>query len=88
MIDVSYFYLNNYYLSGNATDTVFAYQGFAGLRYAVSDKLGLSIEYRYLHSDSPSFQVDYGYYVYGPSDQIKFGPTETHSFSIALECRF
>src|SRR5439155_12415948 len=34
-------------------DVVFAYQAFAGLRYRLGERMGLSVEYRYLATKAP-----------------------------------
>jgi len=75
-----------YGLSGSDSDTVFAWQAFAGLRYALNEHMGLSVEYRYFQAESPSWQADF---TYGTgSDVMKFGRTQTHAFSLVFDFRF
>jgi len=73
-------------LSGSATDVVFAYQFFAGLRFALNETMGLSAEYHYFHADESNMSVDA---VSGVgSDTVKLGRTESHSFTVGFDWRF
>lgn len=72
--------------SGSAADAVFCYQGFAGLRFALNDQMGLSVEYHYFHAQASSLNADVT--VGLPSDRVKLGRTETHSVSVAFDFRF
>lgn len=74
------------YFDGTVADAVFAYQGFAGLRFAINDQMGLSVEYRYLRTGSSSMEPDL--VVGALSDRVKLGRTETHSVSVAFDFRF
>ena len=60
---------------------VFAYQGFAGLRYRLSDHTGLSLDYRYFVAQRPGWDDDYG-------SSITFGATQTHALSVAFDWSF
>lgn len=73
-------------LSGNDSDTVFAYQAFAGLRYRLNDRMGLSLEYRYFAAESPSWHTDFAFGT--SSDTLRFGRSQTHALSLAFEFRF
>jgi opacity protein-like surface antigen len=73
-------------LHGTVSDAVFAYQAFAGLRFALNDRMGVSVEYHYLGTTDPEWRADF--VVGGGSDRMKIGGIETHSFSIAFEYRF
>jgi outer membrane protein OmpA-like peptidoglycan-associated protein len=42
-------------------DTNFAYQAIVGLTYKVTDRLDLTVNYRYLNVDSPSYSAEVGY---------------------------
>ncbi len=44
----------------NDTDTVLAYQGIAGLNYALNDKVDLGVSYRYFWTQDPRFNTDTG----------------------------
>jgi len=75
-------------LHGTDTDVVFAYQGFAGLRFRINDEMGIGVEYRYFHADSPSWSADWDTGVVLPSNQVKFGRSETHAFSVVFDWHF
>lgn len=45
---------------GSVDDTVFGYQLGAGLGWALSDRLALSLDYRYMDGDDPQFKADDG----------------------------
>ena len=72
--------------SGTVANAVFAYQAFAGLRVAINDRMGLSVEYHYLHTAASNMRADLT--IGTPSDRIKLGETETHSVSVAFDFRF
>ncbi|MGC3960697.1 MAG: porin family protein [Verrucomicrobiota bacterium] len=72
--------------SGSASDVVFAYQFFAGLRFALNETMGISAEYHYFHAEASSMSVDV---ISGVgSDTVKLGATESHSFTFAFDWRF
>ena len=75
------------WLEGTMSTVVFAYQGFAGLRYNFNDNMGVSLEYRYFATTEPEWEADV---IYGPagSDSIGFGRIQSHVFSIAFQFRF
>jgi len=77
---------NTYGISGSDSDTVFAWQAFAGLRYALNERMGLGVEYRYFQAESPSWHADFT--VGTGSDTLKFGRTQTHAFSLVFDFRF
>ena len=65
---------------------MFAYQAFAGLRYRLNDRMGLSVEYRYFVAESPTWHSDI---TFGAgSNALSFGGSQTHAFSLAFEYRF
>ena len=71
---------------GFAADTVFAYQAFAGVRFAINERMGLSLEYHYFHADKSNMEADVTVGV--PSDTVKLGRTESHSISVAFDFHF
>lgn len=71
---------------GTTADAVFAYQAFAGLRFAINDRMGLSFEYHYFHAEKSNMSADVVFGV--PSDRVKLGRTEAHSFSVAFDFHF
>ncbi len=74
-------------LDGTTADVVFAYQAFAGLRFAINEAMGLSVEYRYFRSEKSNMDADL--ITSGvPSDRVKLGRTESHMVSVAFDVRF
>jgi opacity protein-like surface antigen len=71
---------------GSQSDAVFAYQAFAGLRYALNDRAGVCLEYHYFGTSAPEWRVDSRYGVF--PDRMSFGRIDTHAFSIAFDYRF
>lgn len=71
---------------GTSADAVFAYQAFAGLRFALNDRMGLSLEYHYFHGEKASLSADVVFGVL--SDRLQLGRTESHSVSIAFDFHF
>lgn len=71
---------------GVVADTVFAYQAFAGVRFAINERMGLSLEYHYFHADKSNMEADVTVGV--PSDTVKLGRTESHSISVAFDFHF
>ena len=68
--------------SGTATDGVFAYQAFAGLRYKLNEHMGLSLEYRYFGTESSNLEADF------TPGRIRLGGISTHSVSFAFDYKF
>jgi opacity protein-like surface antigen len=73
-------------LNGDLYDTEFAYQAFAGLRYRLNERMGLSVEYRYFAAEAPSWRADFTSGT--ATDTMRFGHTRTHIFSLAFDFRF
>jgi len=65
---------------GDDDDWTFAYQGIAGLSYAITDRLDLTLQYRYQHVNDPSFTVPRG----ATADNYAFDDIENHTVSIGL----
>jgi opacity protein-like surface antigen len=86
MIDVSEISLNGTSFNGNISDTVFAWQAFAGLRYKINSQMGLSFEYRYFDADGARWTADFTSGT--SSDTMRFGRTQTHCFSLAFDFHF
>jgi len=63
-------------------DAVFAYQAFAGLRYRLNERMGLSVEYRYLATEAPEWDLGDRFAT------LSFGRIDTHAFSFAFDYRF
>jgi opacity protein-like surface antigen len=69
-------------LPTTSVDAALAYQAFAGLRYRLNERMGVSLEYRYLVTESPGWNLDCS------CGSVTFGRIETHAFSLAFEYRF
>lgn len=86
IFDVDNITIGNTSLSGSDVTTVFAYQAFAGLRYRLNERMGLSVEYHYFVAESPTWHAEV---TYGTrSDALSFGRSQYHAFSLAFEYRF
>jgi opacity protein-like surface antigen len=70
---------------GTDADVVFAYQAFAGLRYAITENIGIGVEYHYFVTTGPTWSFNS---FNTATDSIKFGGTQTHAASIAFDFRF
>jgi opacity protein-like surface antigen len=62
-------------------DGVFAWQAFAGLRFKLNDRAGLSLEYRYVVLEDPAWNVDAGV-------MMSVSRIATHAFSLAFDYHF
>jgi len=69
-------------VTGNDSDIVFAYTGFAGLRYQINPQMGISVEYRYVHADAPSWDAAN---IFG---EMRFGAIQSHSIIAVFDIRF
>lgn len=86
VLDADHIEIGGTSMHGSEVDEVFAYQAFAGIRFKINDQMGLSLEYRYFHSDSAEWKAEFSEGT--SSDKMRFGATETHSLSIAFDFRF
>jgi outer membrane protein OmpA-like peptidoglycan-associated protein len=67
---------------GDDSDLNFAYQGIAGLSYAVTDRLDLTLTYRYMHANEPEFSVPGGP---NPTpEHWAFEDVENHTVTVGL----
>jgi opacity protein-like surface antigen len=86
VLDADYMEIGATSLDGSDADAVFTWQALAGLRFALSDNMGLSLEYRYVASDEPEWEADFAPEF--ASNSVRFGETETHAISISFDFRF
>jgi opacity protein-like surface antigen len=86
ILDAFHIDFKNTHLSGTETEVVFAYQGFAGLRYELSDRSGVSLEYHYFATEEPTWTAEATFGA--PSDKMRFGSIGIHAFCIAFDYRF
>jgi len=75
-------------LWGDASGMAFGWQAFAGVRFYVSEKVSVNLEYRYLYVFEPEMEIDYGYYWNISSDEAALGDLKSHNLSLAVEFRF
>ena len=73
-------------MDGSSAGVALAYQGFAGLRYAINDRMGLSLEYRYFGTSSSESEEDNA--VGTISDEMRLGTTGTHTITFAFDFKF
>ncbi len=73
-------------MHGSAASAVFAYQAFGGLRFAINDRMGLSVEYHYFATTSSEMRADITSGT--TSDRVRLGETATHAATIAFDYRF
>jgi OmpA-OmpF porin, OOP family len=88
VLDVDELWYGNTRLWGSASDVTFAWQGFAGVQFDLNERMSLGVEYRFLWSDSPSFDIDWGWYWNIQGRQAKFGDIETHAVSFTFQYQF
>jgi opacity protein-like surface antigen len=78
--------VNDTSLEGYDTDTVFAWQAFAGVRFSLTQHMGLSFEYRYFESDSPRWRADFAFGT--DTSFMRFGKIHTQAISVAFDWTF
>lgn len=66
--------------SGEDEDLNFAYQAIAGLSYGVTDRLDLTLTYRYQVVSEPEFSLPFP----GGADSYRFEDVENHTVSVGL----
>jgi opacity protein-like surface antigen len=72
-------------LRGSDAAAVFAYQAFAGLRYAINDQMGIGLEYHYFATTGPTWSAD----SHGTeTDQLRFLGVQSHMISVAFNFNF
>jgi len=86
ILDSDHITINDVSIDGTGSDVVFAYQAFAGLRYKINDRMGLSLEYHYFATESPTFKAEVA--VGTDTDRMRFGGAATHALSIAFDFKF
>ncbi len=68
---------------GTESDTVFAYEAFAGVRFMVSQNVSLGLGYKYFATGNPTFS-----YPPAPNLDIAFSGVHTHTVMFTLSCDF
>ena len=82
ILDADNLDVNGTAIEGSETDVVFAYQAFGGLRFRINDNMGICVEYHYFATTESEWEAQ------NISGHIRFGGTETHTATVAFECRF
>lgn len=73
-------------LDGTTAGVTFAYQAFAGLRFAINEHMSLSLEYHYFATTDTEMDVDV---TSGSlSDELKIGGTASHTATIGFYYSF
>ncbi len=75
-------------LTGSDATAVFAYQGFAGVRFKLNESMTLDLEYRYFATQEPEWTAEEVFYPPPPSDRTSFGRIQTHAVSLTFDYRF
>jgi opacity protein-like surface antigen len=86
IIDVDDIEINGVFMNGSDADAVFAYQGFAGVRFRINSQMSLAVEYRYFWADPAEWRADVSFGT--NTDKIRFGGSETQTLSIAFAYHF
>ncbi len=86
VFDIGHIDLNGIHVNGSDSAAVFAWQAFAGLRFAINNNMGICVEYHYFYADPASWHAEFASFT--PSDRISLGPTHSHAASVAFEFRF
>ncbi len=86
VFDIGHIDLNGIHVSGSDSAAVFAWQAFAGLRFAINDHMSVCVEYHYFYADPASWHAEFTSFT--PSDRLSLGATHTHAASAAFEFRF
>lgn len=73
-------------MRGNDATAVFAYQAFAGLRYAITDQMGLGVEYHYFATTGPTWSADSTSGT--ASDHLRMVGVQSHMISLAFDYHF
>jgi opacity protein-like surface antigen len=90
----TWFHTDNFYqpvpggsvtLHGDDSDFVFAWQGSAGVRFQLSDKMSVGLGYRYMHVDSSTFS--FGSH-HGPDLDLGISAFDTHMATISFHMKF
>lgn len=68
---------------GTEDDTVFAYQGFAGMRFTLGPNVSLGVGYKYFATQDPTFS-----YPPSPNFNVAFKGVQTHTIMFTLQCNF
>jgi opacity protein-like surface antigen len=68
-------------------DTVFAWQLFGGLKYALNDRMSLGLTYKYMRTEGADWEAEEDFFT-GTSSDIRLSPLKTHSVMFIFSYRF
>jgi opacity protein-like surface antigen len=88
VLDMDRLDYGNVRVYGSASDVTFAWQGFAGVQFEVNENLNIGLEYHYIWTDSPQFDIDWGWYWNAPRDYLTLDDIETHTLSVVVSYTF
>jgi opacity protein-like surface antigen len=74
-------------VDGGESDTVFAWQAFGGLKYAINDRMSLGVTYKYLQTEAPKWEVDEDFFS-GLSSDIRMSHLKTHTVAFIFSFKF
>jgi opacity protein-like surface antigen len=77
--------LNGVTGSGSDSSLVFAYQAFAGLRWAINNNMGIGVEYHYFVTTGPEWTFNS---FDTTTDHIRFSGVQSHAASVAFDFHF
>lgn len=78
--------IGNTFLDGSTAGIAFAYQAFAGVRVAINERMGISVEYHFFGTTSTDMDVDVTSGTL--SDELSIGSMSSHIVSVAFDYRF
>jgi len=74
-------------ISGSDSSIAFAYQGFAGIRYAINQTMSVGVCYKWMGTGNTYYYQGY-VYPFGPSGNLGLGTTTTSSIMATFTYRF
>jgi opacity protein-like surface antigen len=72
---------------GSDTDVVFAYQGFAGLRFVINTQMSAGAGYKYFASEGSSYRFE-SLFCCGPDLHIRFEGVSIHMATFNFTLKF
>jgi opacity protein-like surface antigen len=69
-------------VDGSASDAVFAWQAYGGVRYKINDSISVGVVYKYFEAGAATWEVR------NTSDDIRFGKARVHAISAAFSMSF
>jgi opacity protein-like surface antigen len=73
-------------VDGSESDTVFAWQVFAGLKYQLDNRMSVGLSYKYLRTESPDWEAEDVFT--GFDTEIAIGDLETHAVMFIFSYKF